>query len=204
MEKTRDTFFTVPNLLTLGRIAFVPVFLLMVLEKRAFGALLVFSLAGLTDVLDGFAARAWHQRTKIGTLIDPLADKVLLSTAFILLTFKNLNSPHAIPLWLTVTVLSRDFIILAGGLVVYLIRGQQEFRPSLFGKISTVLQVGTVFWVLLANYIRVSPLVLPPLLFTLISPTALDVIYGATLAFTVISGAQYILRGIRITFFSSK
>ena len=200
----RERFFNVPNLLTLLRFGLVPIFLFLVLARNALGALLVFSFAGLTDVLDGMAARIWRLRTKIGMLLDPLADKSLLATAFILLTIQSLNSPYSLPVWLTVTVLARDFILVAGGLVIFRIRGRKEFPPSLYGKISTILQVGTVFWVLFSNYIRVSPWDDSALLSPLTSPAVLSALFYLTLIFTGLSGAHYILRGIRLTFYPEK
>jgi cardiolipin synthase len=200
----RERFLNVPNLLTLLRFGLVPVFLFLVLEKNALGALLTFSFAGLTDVLDGTAARILRLKTKIGMLLDPVADKCLAATAFVLLTIRSLNAPYSLPLWLTVTVLARDFILVAGALVIFGIRGQKEFPPSLYGKISTILQVGTVFWVLFSNYARISPWKDSALLSPLTSPAVLSTLYYMTFAFTAISGAHYILRGIRLMFCPDK
>src|SRR4030042_595216 len=133
-RSTEEKFWNVPNLITLTRLAVVPVLALMLFQKRAFGALIIVFLAGLSDVLDGFAARRWHQRTKVGTLIDPLADKILLSTAFILLAVRSLGFAYVIPLWLMAVVIARDFIILAGGVVIFLIRGRREVPPTGFRK----------------------------------------------------------------------
>jgi len=195
-----ERFLNVPNLLTLLRFGLVPIFLFLVLTRNALGALLVFSFAGLTDVLDGMAARVWRLKTKIGMLLDPLADKSLLATAFILLTIPSLNSPYSLPVWLTATVLARDFILVVGGFVVYRIRGRKEFPPSLYGKISTVLQVGTIFWVLFSNYVRVSPWSDSALLSYPTSPGVLSALYYLTFAFTGLSGAHYIFKGIRMAF----
>ena len=201
-SRAEDKFWNVPNLITLARIALVPVFALMLFQKRAFGALLIIFLAGLSDVLDGFAARRWHQQTKVGTLIDPLADKILLSTAFILLAVRSLGFTYFIPLWLMAVVVARDFIILTGGIVIFLIRGRREFPPSVFGKASTVLQVATVFWVVLSNYIRVSALGRSTFLAAMTAPSVLGAFYISTLILTLISGAHYIYKGVRMTFFS--
>ncbi len=200
----RESIWNIPNILTLFRFGMVPLFIFMVLQNSAFGALLVFFLASLTDVLDGFAARTWRMRTKIGMLLDPLADKALMVTAFVLLSLKGLNSPYVIPLWLMATVLVRDFIIVVGGVVIYRLRGSKEFPPSLFGKISTVCQVGTVFWVLFSNYIQISSWISSPALSFLTSRPVLSVFFYSTLVFTVVSGMQYVLRGIRMTFYPQK
>ncbi len=196
----QENIWNVPNILTLIRFGLVPVFVLMIIQRKSFEALLVFFLAGLTDVLDGFAARTWRMRTKIGMLLDPLADKALMVPAFVLLSLKKLNSPYVIPLWLTAVVLARDFIIVTGGVVIYRLKGRKEFPPTLFGKISTIFQVGTVFWVLLANHIQTSSWISSPALCLLASRPVLAVFFYSTIIFTAVSGIQYIHRGIRITF----
>lgn len=198
--QTKERLFTLPNILTLIRIALIPAFVVMVLQKNGFGALLVFSLAGLTDALDGLTARLFNLKTKIGSLIDPVADKLLLATAFILLTFKDMDLDYMIPLWLTAVVISRDLLIVLGGVVIYLWKGTKDFPPSLFGKLSTVLQVGTAFLVLLANYVRSLSWSRFSLLSSLTSPSFLQAVFLLTLASTVISGAHYVIRGIRMTF----
>lgn len=202
MEGTnRERFWNIPNALTLLRIALVPVFVLVVIQKKPLAALIIFFLAGLSDVLDGMAARAWGQRTKLGTVLDPLADKLLLSTAFILLTIRSLSPGYAIPPWLTAVVLGRDFVILAGTTVIWRLRGFREFPPTVLGKISTVFQVATVFWVILCSCVRVSALGRSAVLMSLTSPSVLAALFGATLLFAIVSGLQYILKGIRIAFF---
>lgn len=200
----KEHLLTLPNILTLIRIALIPVFVVMVLQKQGFGALLIFLLAGLTDVLDGLTARLWNLRTKIGTLIDPIADKLLLSTTFILLTFKDMDLNYMIPLWLTAVVVSRDLLMILGGVVIYLWKGEKNFPPSAFGKLSTVLQVGTVFLVLLANYVRSSSWSHVSFLSSLSSPSFLHAVFLLALASTIISGAHYIVRGIRLTFFTPR
>lgn len=197
----REKFWNIPNSLTLLRIALVPVFVMMVMQRKPLAALIVFFLAGLSDILDGMAARAWGQRTRLGTVLDPLADKLLLSTAFILLTVRSLSPGCAIPLWLTAVVLGRDFIILAGATAIWRLRGSREFPPTVAGKISTVFQVATVFWIILCSYVHVSALGRSAVLTALTSPSVLAALFGATLLFTIVSGIQYILKGIRIAFF---
>lgn len=191
-DTSKEKFMTLPNVLTLLRLGLVPVFLIMSLRQQALGALVVFTLAALTDFLDGLTARLCHLRTRIGTLLDPLADKLLLSTAFILLTFKGLNSPNSIPFWLTAVVIGRDVLIIVGAYVAFKLRGTKSFPPSLLGKISTVSQVATVFCVLLFNYVQAS-----------VSPSsALFVLYIVTLASTILSGAHYVILGIKLVFFA--
>jgi cardiolipin synthase len=197
----KEKFWNIPNSLTLIRVVLVPIFALMLLQKKALGALIVIVLAGSTDVLDGLAARAWNQRTRIGTIIDPLADKLLLSTAFILMTVRSLGFSHVIPLWLTAVVIGRDFLILAGGAAIYCLRGPREFPPTVAGKISTVFQVATVFWIVLSNWVDISALGRSTILSAMTSSSVLDVFFIATLLLAIVSGTQYVLKGIRLTFF---
>jgi cardiolipin synthase len=199
--RAREKFWNVPNVLTLTRVALVPVFALLLLQRKALGALILVFLAGLTDVLDGLAARTWHQRTRIGTILDPLADKLLLSTAFILLTIRGLGFSHVIPLWLTAVVIGRDFLIVAGGVLIYRIRGIKMFPPTVSGKISTVCQVTTVFWVILANAVSTSAPGRSSILSAMTSSSVLKIFFLATLLLTVVSGTQYVLKGIRMTLF---
>ncbi len=186
-DTTKERFLTLPNVLTLMRLGLVPVFLIMSLRRQSLGALIVFSLAGLTDFLDGLVARLCHLRTNIGTLLDPLADKLLLSTAFVLLTIKGLSAPHSIPFWLTAVVIGRDLLIVVGAYVVFRLRRIMSFPPSLLGKVSTVIQVLTVFCVLVANYDRGSFPALPNL-------------YMIALASTTLSGVHYVILGIQMAF----
>jgi cardiolipin synthase len=198
--QAREKFLTLPNILTLARFVLAPIFAVMVLGNHPFGALGVIVLAAATDVLDGFTARLLGLRTGLGTLLDPLADKVLGATAYVLLTLKGLGAANVIPLWLTATVLGRDLVILAGGLAINLARGRQKFNPTVYGKISTVLQVATVFWVLLANCVQASTWRLRPVLVAATSTQVLSWFYAATIAFTVISGVHYVARGARLMF----
>lgn len=187
----KNNFFTLPNILTLLRIILIPIFLKMILSRKAFEAFLIFLLAGITDFLDGFSARLWHQKTKIGALLDPAADKLLMTTSYVVLSFPTLSSPNTIPLWLTATVISRDLLIAVGTLVIYKISGYKSFNPSVLGKVSTVCQVGTVFFVLFYNYLQ-------------ISPSYFIWIYCLTLIFTLLSGIHYTIIGFNIFFHPQK
>lgn len=195
-----NRWLNLPNVLTLTRFALAPVFALMVIRNRPFAALFVVCLAGATDVLDGFAARKLRLKTEIGGLIDPLADKALGATTFVLLTIKGFGTAHIIPLWLTATVLGRDVLIVAGGLVISLVRGRRKFTPTVLGKICTVLQVTTIIWVVLANYVEASSWRLNAVIAWATSARTLSWFYAATLAFTIVSGIQYIGRGLREMF----
>jgi phosphatidylglycerophosphate synthase len=98
-------------------------------------------------------------------------------------------------------VIGRDFLILAGGMLVYRIRGTREFPPSISGKISTVFQVATVFWIVLSNWVDISALGRSTILSAMTSSSVLDVFFIATLLLAIVSGTQYVLKGIRLTFF---
>jgi cardiolipin synthase len=142
--------FTVANQLTILRMALVPLLVILVLDGKMQWALVVFVVAGATDLLDGLIARVAGQRTTLGAMLDPVADKVLLSASFVALTWgTGLRQP--IPLWLTVVTLSRDAIILVSVTIVNLTLGRRVFYPSLLGKLSTGSQLLTVGVVLLVN-----------------------------------------------------
>jgi len=180
----KSDILTLPNLLSLFRILLVPVFLWSMLNGKAFEALLIFFLAGLTDMLDGFTARIWHQRTKIGTILDPAGDKLLMVASYVVLTLPSVASPNVIPLWLTLVVFARDLLIVSGALIAYLSWKQKAFTPSWLGKISTICQTGTVFLVLLLNFYRVAP-------------WYMQGVYYLTLLATLASGVHYFIFGLR-------
>lgn len=144
---------TAANQLTLLRILLVPVFALCVLYGMPGWALVTFAVAGVTDALDGVIARSTGQTSAIGAWLDPVADKLLVATMFVLLTLPGLGLPQRLPLWLTIIVLSRDIVIVATVAIVNLAVGRRTFRPSLFGKIATVIYVLTGLAALYANYL---------------------------------------------------
>lgn len=151
-EKLRPL--TLPNFITLMRMAMVPFFVLAVSEKDFRLALWIFVIAGLTDALDGFLARRMDMRSRIGGYLDPIADKMLIIVAYISLTIPQGQSV-VIPLWLTILALFRDFVIMLMAGVLYMVEGLREFPPSALGKATTFSQVLTVGVVLLANVIPV-------------------------------------------------
>jgi len=184
-EALKSDILTLPNLLSLFRILLVPVFLWSLLNKKAFEALLIFFLAGLTDVLDGFTARIWHQRSKLGTILDPAGDKLLMVASYVVLSLASVASPNFIPIWLTLVVFARDLLIVTGAFIAYLSWRQTTFTPSWLGKISTICQVGTVFLVLLLNFYQVSP-------------WYMDAVYYLTLLATLASGVHYFIYGLQM------
>lgn len=136
--------FTAPNQLTLLRMLFVPFIVMNLVQGHYRWALVLFVLAGMSDGLDGLLARKLHQQTLLGQYLDPIADKLLLSTMFLVLSIL-----HLIQWKFTVMVFSRDISILAVSAVLYMIAGLRDFRPSVFGKANTFAQVAAVFFVLL-------------------------------------------------------
>jgi cardiolipin synthase len=141
---------TVANQLTLLRMALVPLLVVLVLWREFPWALVVFVVAGATDVLDGLIARLGHQRTTLGAMMDPVADKLLLMSSFVVLTWGEALYAR-IPTWLTVTTLSRDAIIVITVVMINLTLGRRIFYPSVLGKVSTTVQTLTVGVVLLMN-----------------------------------------------------
>lgn len=166
---------TAPNQLTLLRMIFLP-FITINLVKHDFRwALALFVLAGLSDGLDGVLARKLHQQTLLGQYLDPIADKLLMSTMFLVLSIE-----HLIPWKYTVMVFSRDVSILLVSGVLFMIAGLRDFRPSIFGKASTFAQVGAVFFVLL---LPVKPL--------FVIQIAAKVFLRATFIFAIVSAVHY-------------
>jgi len=168
---------TAPNQLTLLRMMFLPFIVINLVGGHYSWALALFVLAGLSDGLDGLLARTLKQQTTLGQYLDPIADKLLLSTMFLVLSIL-----HKIAWKFTVLVFSRDISILCASAVLYAIAGLRDFRPSIFGKANTFAQVAAVFFVLLFE----------------VDPSrwgwiARLTFLRATFAFTIISGLHYVL-----------
>lgn len=131
---------TTANQITILRLIFVPIFAILVVGKHDTGALAVMAAAAFSDILDGTVARAFRQVSPLGVALDPITDKVLMTTAFLTLSFRD-----ALPWWLTIMVLSRDAVILITALLIILVAGYRPFYPTVLGKASTVIQSITVF-----------------------------------------------------------
>ena len=172
----------VPNFLTLLRIIAIPVFLILLTDGRAGAALVVFVAAGVTDALDGAIARMTNTRTTLGAYMDPLADKMLILSAFVVLAFMEV-----IPRWLTVVVISRDVIILTGYLMLFLLtQRMMEIRPSSLSKLATFLHLLTLSCVL---YELFQP--------QTVSVPWLRTLFAVTGSVTAASGLHYMYRGLR-------
>jgi len=179
------TIMTVANQLTLLRMFLIPAFVILVLYGKPGWALVTFGVAGITDALDGLAARRAGQRTSVGAWLDPMADKLLLVSTFIVLTVPGTGMVNRFPLWLTVLVISRDVVIVLTVAVVNLAVGPRTFRPSVYGKVATAVYIMTCVLAMFFNYLgQHSRLV--------------DVAIYASLAVTLASGVHYIVHAARI------
>ena len=168
------------NSLTILRIFMTPVISILLVYKFWSLGLATFLLAGVTDALDGFIARSRAQRTELGMILDPLADKLLLSATFVTLVYL-----HQIPQWLFIIVISRDLILIGGFLVVYIATGKTTVSVSKMGKLTTGLQVATVLTTLLARLTSGVGFYLSGLVYL-------------TAAVTILSGLDYVRRGARV------
>jgi cardiolipin synthase (CMP-forming) len=144
---------TLPNFITMLRMAMVPFFVLAVAERDFRLALWILIIAGLTDAFDGYLARRMDMRSRIGAYLDPIADKMLITVAYIALTIPQ-GQAVVIPLWLTILALFRDSVIMLVAGVLYIVEDIREFPPSPLGKATTFSQVVTVAVVLLANVVK--------------------------------------------------
>jgi cardiolipin synthase len=137
-----EAILTVANQLTMLRMALVPLLVLLALDGEFTWALVVFVVAGLTDALDGYIARHGHQMTTLGAMLDPIADKLLVGSTYAVMTWSS-GVACPMPIWLTVTLLFRDGMLVVGVLLVNLTSGLRVFPPSRLGKVSTFLNIGT-------------------------------------------------------------
>ena len=191
MEKSAKSSFFLSNLannITVGRILLVPAFILSLLyyapgkEYLRMTAVFIFLAACLSDAVDGYIARKFDQKTVLGSYIDPIADKLLLSSGFLSLSFmQNLPEAMRIPGWLTISVISRDVIIIIGSTLIFLATGSLKAAPLFVGKITTVLQMATLCAVLLE-----------------IPQPLIRAFFFMTVFFTLISGLLYIRVGEKI------
>ena len=174
-------FFSAPNQITLARMAFLPFIVIKLLDHHYQGALILFLIAGLSDGLDGLLARKLHQQTLLGQYLDPIADKMLLSTVFLVLSIVRARGLPLIPWKFTVLVFSRDIAILLVSGVLYTIAGLRDFRPSIFGKANTFAQLAAVVFVMLLQVY--------PVRWVWIARTSF---LRAVFAFTIVSGLHYV------------
>ncbi len=186
---------TTANKITIVRILMIPLFVLMAiyygqsvergepLEWQRFTAIAIFLLAAVSDGLDGYVARRYNQRSALGVILDPIADKGLLLSGIITLSISNWSDDPdygRFPAWFPVIVITRDVVILVGSAVLQLLKGKVQVKPSWTGKVATVLQMAAIAWVMLQ--IRILPLIY---------------VVAAAGLFTLISGVIYVMDGVR-------
>ena len=178
---------TTANKITILRILLIPFFVVEVLyytkqgyEVHRLLAILTFALAAICDGVDGYVARRYNQRSELGAILDPLADKLLLVSGIVVLSFDHSPYLESVPLWLTGTIIGRDFVILLGMVVIHLMVGKVKVHPRIIGKIATVLQMVVVLWILLKWEER-----------------WLDALALATAICTGVSGLLYVMDGSR-------
>jgi cardiolipin synthase (CMP-forming) len=144
---------TIPNLLTFLRMALIPVFASLLYYGYSGWALFIFLIAGISDGVDGFVARRFNQESELGTIIDPIADKLLMTTAFIVLSLPNVLHQTRflpVPFWVTAAVIGRDVLIVTVAGAINVMTGFHGFKPSWLGKLSTTVQVFAVALILFA------------------------------------------------------
>ncbi len=180
-----SSILTLANLLTILRLILTPVFVTALYYKNFGYALAIFFASALTDGLDGLAARSLNQKTQLGEILDPIADKLLLVTAFIVCSMQQFTLLTPIPFWLTATVISRDIFIVVGAMVINMVTGFSSFRPSLAGKISTVVQLCAITIFLTVNALGWGA-------------NYLIWVYYLTFGITVFSGLHYIFHANRL------
>ncbi|HOJ52588.1 MAG TPA: CDP-diacylglycerol--glycerol-3-phosphate 3-phosphatidyltransferase [Syntrophales bacterium] len=177
------TLINIPNALTVMRIFLVPIIIIFLIDDDFLPSLLLFAVSSISDGLDGFLARVLNQRTTFGAYLDPIADKALVMSCFVILAVKGI-----IPAWLTVLVISRDAFILCGIAVLMFMSITPEIKPSLVSKFTTAAQLVTVFAVLL----------LKSFVFPFGTAVILTSLYIATALLTVLSGIHYFIVGVRL------
>jgi cardiolipin synthase len=179
------TTWTVANQLTLLRMLLIPAFVILVVYGRPGWALVTFMVAGLTDGLDGLIARRAGQQTSLGAWLDPMADKLLLVTTFVVLTVPGTDLVNRFPLWLTILVITRDVVIVTTVAIVTAVMGVRSFRPSIYGKAATAVYVVTCVVLLWFNYLGRASILVPIGIWT-------------SLAITLVSGFHYIAHAAKI------
>lgn len=182
-----NSILTVPNLISFLRMALIPVFASLLYYGYGATALAVFLIAGISDGLDGFIARRFNQQSELGTIIDPIADKLLMTTAFIILTMPNVMQPARhlpVPFWVTAAVIGRDVLIVTVAGAINIMTGFRGFKPSWLGKASTFVQVIAVGLILLSPVAGLS--------------FYLPTVYTTVALFAVVSGIHYIFHVARL------
>lgn len=176
---------TIPNLLTVFRMVLIPIFVSLLFYQKFWWALAVFIIAGVTDCLDGLLARRLAMESQLGTVLDPIADKLMLVTSFVVLSMPSvfptpLPAHLPVPFWVTIAVISRDVFIIVGAAAINIMTGFRGFRPSWLGKLSTTVQIFAIATIIFAaSYPYGTGYYLPTL-------------YAVVVGLAVFSGAHYV------------
>jgi cardiolipin synthase len=176
---------TIPNLLTMFRMVLIPIFVSLLFYQKFWWALAVFVLAGVTDGLDGLLARRFAQESQLGTVLDPIADKLMLVTSFVVLSMRSvfptpLPAHLPVPFWVTIAVISRDVFIIVGAAAINMMTGFRGFQPSWLGKVSTTVQIFAIATIIFAaSFPHGTGYYLPT-------------VYATVFGLAVFSGAHYV------------
>jgi cardiolipin synthase len=173
------------NQITFLRMLLIPAFVILTIYGYLGWALTTFMIAGVTDALDGLIARWSGQKTTLGAWLDPMADKLLFLTTFIVLTWPGLGLVNRVPIWLTILIISRDIVIVLTVAIVNLAVGRRTFRPSLLGKAATAIYIATCVIVMLFNYAQQTS-------------WFVDLAIWSSLAVCVLSSVDYAIRVAKI------
>ena len=180
MKKTPEITNNLANKITISRILLVPFFISFIIYSRWTAAFIVFFLAAMTDWLDGYIARVMKQKTELGKILDPVADKLLIVSAFICFSVLNELPPFLKPpAYVPIIIITRDALILLGSIIIYMTKGALEIKTTLISKVTTFFQMATVIGILLG--FRFSPF-----------------LWNTAVVLTVASGIVYVMRGTRI------
>ncbi len=179
--------FGLANILTILRMVLIPVFVIASVYRLHLIALVVFVIAGITDFLDGYIARYTDQVTDVGKFLDPMADKVMLVSVYVILVLDGIGNTNMLPVWVTILVIFRDVFIAIASLVIFFTTEVKTLQPSIAGKLSTFIQITTASLYLFCNA------------FHLNVPWLLYLAY-AVAAMTIISGVHYLVKGVKSTF----
>lgn len=171
---------TIPNILTLSRILLTPLLMWFLVHRKLNEALVVFLVAGMTDGLDGLIARLLHQQSHFGAILDPLADKLLLVSSFLILWHLGL-----IPTWLVIVAVARDVVIVLGTTALFMLRFPVAIQPTLLGKLTTLMQLLTVLLALSSELISMGE-------------GSKVLVFAITAIFSVATGVQYVRKGISV------
>jgi cardiolipin synthase (CMP-forming) len=171
---------TIPNILTLSRILLTPLLMWFLVNRQLNQALVVFFVAGMTDGLDGLIARLFDQRSRFGAILDPLADKLLLVSSFLVLGYLGL-----IPIWLVIIAVARDIVIVLGTSALFVLQFKVEIRPTALGKLTTLMQLLSVLLALSSELISMGG-------------WSKTLVFAITAIFSLATGVQYVKKGISV------